>query len=648
LKIPEPIILLVLTFSALMGNAQTGGCGDARAQVCNPGQYADISGDQVACRPCTGNSFANGCTLSCSQCASGMIPTSDHSSCVVKGGCGDARAQICSPGQYADISGDQVACRACTGNSFANGCTLSCSQCASGMIPTADHSGCEKSAEGIDWSPHSKPFDLVWDLHNEDYNGLPLNPLWAYQLTTTDSLPDFENLCGPAFSGGNTINYTTLAADCTSQPTTLDVDTSSLVGDSFLGSAGYCSGLINGHLTWMIATFTGWIGWEGFSGDANFLDNLDLADGDYNLLLDSLDPDQKIGPNVPPSPAKDYPAFTALNYSENGLYGIGLEFNDDETINNAGGPWWQQLVSIASDTPQYGWEMFYPYELPGVVTGVIGIDGVHGGYTESHPVFALALDTQETVVRQSSQNWALQQNWVFFLHNYGNGGGCSEKYYTWPGQPGNQYYIQLPWPKGAIGVSAGGPGQFWDWQPEPAQVSGMLSPNPGWTLIKVQFPGGGHFGVDGTLTLVYNFPPSYQPTTFETLEVGTPGLGRGGGGGNPGRKRAVPKGRGEEEDHFDLAVIAQRIADPALKAKFTAEARTALKPSSRRPRARVAPRTFATTLEAAPRTSGPASRGEITRPQALDDPAKKEFNDALKKLIDTYRPHMQPAPPAKK
>jgi hypothetical protein len=29
------------------------------------------------------------------------------------------------------------------------------------------------------WSPHSKPFDLVWDVNNEDYNLLPRNPQWA-------------------------------------------------------------------------------------------------------------------------------------------------------------------------------------------------------------------------------------------------------------------------------------------------------------------------------------------------------------------------------------------------------------------------------------------------------------------------------------
>lgn len=297
--------------------------------------------------------------------------------------------------------------------------------------------------------------------------------------------------------------------------------------------------------------------------------------------------------------------------------------------------------------PEYAEAMFAPYELPGVVTGVIGIDGVHGGYTESHPVFALALDTGETVLQQSSQNWTLQQNWVFFLHNYGNGGGCSEAYYTWPSRPGNEYYIQLPWPKGASGVNTGGGGQFWDWQTQQAQVSGLLSPKPGWSLIKVQFPDGGHFGVDGTLTLVYNFPRGYQPTTFETLEVGPPRSGVGHGGGR-GKKRTTPKGRGEEEDHFDMATLASRIADPAVRTKFTADAKAALKPSSSRPRTKVAPRTFAATPETAPQTPGPASRGETTPPQAIHDPAKTQRNDALKKLIDAYRPQMQPAPPAKK
>ena len=154
----------------------------------------------------------------------------------------------------ADTSGDQTACLACKGNTVANGCTRSCSECGAGTIPNSDHSGCVPVA----WSPHSKPFDLVWDSKHLDYNNLPLNPQWAFQLNP-GGLPDFNSICGSAFSGGNSVNNGTLANFCTSQQTTFDID------HSLEEAGGYCQGLINGHLTWMKATYTGSVLWDSWS-----------------------------------------------------------------------------------------------------------------------------------------------------------------------------------------------------------------------------------------------------------------------------------------------------------------------------------------------------------------------------------------------
>lgn len=539
------------------------------------------------------------------------------------GGCGDPRAQLCSPGQYVDTSGDQDACRACTGNTVANGCARSCDQCGTKAHPNSNHSSCV--ADPL--SPHSKPFDLVWDTIHLDYNNLPQNPLWAYQLNP-GGLPDFSSICGSAFSGGNSENTATLAKVCTSQPTTFDIDHS--LEEAF----GYCQGLINGHLTWMNATYTGIVLWDSWSGDPDFFANADLADGDFNLLLWDPFPSQN--------------GYTDLNWSGSGEFGIGLEFKDQDSVNKAQGPWWVQLRnsditnnSLTSTTTQ----MFNPSGggLPAVVTGIIGIDGVHGGYTESHPVFSIALDTHQAVTQDNT----VTENWVYFLRTKGNGGGCSEDYYTWT-QPNNTFYIQLPWPNGATGVKAT-TGEFWGWQ-SGAQPQGWIlgSQDPGFTLLKIQLPTSSYPGTDGQLTLVYSFPPGTKATTQIGAVIGNALNGQA--VMPAGNVKRASSTEGENEDAIDLAKMAARIADPAVKAKFMADAKQALSPLTAVPPTatpgKSIPMSFETPLKVEPRP--PAGSGQVTALQTSPDLVNQQMHAAIKKLMDTYRPQLGASRPAQK
>jgi len=279
-----------------------------------------------------------------------------------------------------------------------------------------------------------------------------------------------------------------------------------------------------------------------------------------------------------------------------------------------------------------------------VVTGIIGIDGVHGGYTESHPVFAIALDVSEFVDEDQQKNWSLAQSWVYLLRTKGNGGGCSEHYYQWI-EPNNTYYIQLPWPKGATGVKATAP-LSWLWQggAEP-QVWIMGSQDPGWTLIKIQFPTSGYPGIDGQFTLVYSFPPGYQPSILRY------GDSLNGSPSSPGPSEKLNFPQREKEDEFNAAVVASRIADPEVKAKFMADAQLALKRFTVQPPGtpgKAIPMAFDTPLKVEPRTPRPASEGQITTVQISPDPSNQQVHEAIKKLMDTYRPHMQPASPVNK
>lgn len=449
---------------------------------------------------------------------------------------------------------------------------------------------------GVVWSPHSKPFDMVWDTNNEDYNGLPLNPKWAYQLDNS-TLPNFANTCGPAITGGDTINITALADKCTSQGPTSELDPSAWAGLA-------CQGVLDGHLNWYIATYTGWMDWEGWSGDWP-------QDGDYNLLLETASQE----------------GFTALNWASppNGEYGLGLEFKGGETTNNAGGPWWKQLQNGAENggqpTPD---QMFNDTVgenagLYGVVTGQIGIDGVHGGYTESHPVYGIAIRTQANQVKDG-----VQETWVFFLRNFGNEGECGNDTLSWPSALNNTYFIQLPWWTGATDVKVVGDAQWWAWQDGDTKGWVERSSDPGWTLIKVQFPSGGQYGVDGQFTLEYTVP-GYKPSE---------------------QKRTVPARKVEPE--VDVNAIAARIADPTVRAKFITDV-NALKPLSVTPPMKKVQMTVDTSMKAEAKTAGAASRGKGTKAVSSPDPVKKQSADAVQKLMNTYKSEMQPEPsPPKK
>jgi hypothetical protein len=266
------------------------------------------------------------------------------------------------------------------------------------------------------WTPASKPFDMVWD--TEDTQGLPLNPRWYVQKEKNDpqDMPDFQDTCGSAFSGGNSVDYTALEDKCTTQMPYMDLDKSPL-----LGWFGYCSadGFLHGHLDWAIAASTGTL----------FFDDWDSGigeDDDYNLHL----------------PRADKSLVTASDPDNS----LSLEFNSDETIDQFKNSWWSGLdASVQSGNtppPNSALGDLTNKGLPAVEIGLVGIDGVHGhGHTESHPVFALAVESAS-----GDDNGTHDETWDFFLRNFGNEGNCSELLHYWEGL-GGKYYIQLPNPE---------------------------------------------------------------------------------------------------------------------------------------------------------------------------------------------------------
>jgi hypothetical protein len=456
------------------------------------------------------------------------------------------------------------------------------------------------------FSPHSKPFDLTWNENNMDFNNLPFNPLWGSQKDGRGT-PDFKNSCGPAITdtfspiifpvpdfvdeGGTTINSETLAAQCSSQSPAADLK---LEGAVIGGFFGYCKGILDGHMLWGIATYTGNLNWLEWSGNPA-ADNLDLADGDYNLTLEPLGGAGLIssGPT------------------------LGLEFNDDETVRIAKGPFWENLVNGAENgaTPTPNQLFGNGSGLPGVVTGVVGVDGVHeDGAAEVHPVFALALNTAERDV-----DGTIEQDWVFFLHNFGNNGGCSENFSFWPSSlENNEYFIQLPWPTGAQSVGVLGAANFGKWQEGNVTGSVVAAVDPGFTLIDVQFDGAkeGHFGVDGSFTLRYLFPPDFKAP--------------------PRPLRPARPIRKDDEKEVTAANLISLVKDPALAAQFAKDLAT-LQPTSASPVKRI-PVTFDTSMKQVKRRAPAPNKGQLTRPFIVPNTAAREHQDRLKALTDKYIP----------
>jgi hypothetical protein len=76
-------VSVIFAAALMQSSAQAGGCGDPRAQVCNPGQAFNISaGPSGSCYNCGGNTVGDGCSEFCSTCAPGEKPSADHSACV--------------------------------------------------------------------------------------------------------------------------------------------------------------------------------------------------------------------------------------------------------------------------------------------------------------------------------------------------------------------------------------------------------------------------------------------------------------------------------------------------------------------------------------------------------------------------------------
>jgi len=455
----------------------------------------------------------------------------------------------------------------------------------------------------VAYSPGCKPFDLVWDINHEDFNGLPLNAQWFSQLQHKGEQPDFPKLCSPAFPDSKSVDYTKLGERCTSQDPTTDIHWA-------LGAI--CNGWpLQGHLNWMIATYQGPVWFESISG-THLGDNA-LWDDDYNF---DLKPQREAG--LTRSGDQGQPSQPAIT--------IHMEMGPTESINHLGSTWWQRaqgyilsggaLSAKAIHSTDDLHAMFGgQHGLYGVVTGLFGLDAEHGGQSELHPIYAMAVRASDTVKGNK-----IQQHWAYFLRNYGNEGGCaSTGLHMWD-SPGGDYFVQIPKVKGAVMDPRLSDVQTWAWdKSNVSRVSFVHSKD--WLVVKIRPQNATTpFGVDGEFTVEFTLAHSAKQKRAVPQE-------------------APPKARETERESADLST---NISDPAAKAKFQAAMRS-LPPAPPKERVRLEVSPEVTAEKRAP---GTAAKGQSTSARVVADPTQQQREAQLIQVLQTHQQDLKVEVPA--
>lgn len=226
--------------------------------------------------------------------------------------------------------------------------------------------------------PAPAPFDLV--SHETDPNGLPKNPKWGWQITHPSDFPDPNDLSicpNEDFSGPS----------CSTQPTSLDRGGPLSLGTCLLSSE---PGRIRGHVNWAPATYEGTIFLESYNS---------MADGDYTFALK---------PNDNAGLTKKNPDF------------IHSEFDSIETLDLFQTPTWVQFRGFAcGDTSGNCDKKKARAMIDGkraIFAALVGLDSEHGGYSELHPVYIMAVEVK------ADPN---DDVWMMFFRTWGDEGWCS-------------------------------------------------------------------------------------------------------------------------------------------------------------------------------------------------------------------------------
>jgi len=250
-----------------------------------------------------------------------------------------------------------------------------------------------------------KLLNIYWDLTDE--NGIPKNLIWGWQLIKKFSDVDYyPNIKQLVKDNDNPDDF----APYTDQP---------LFWKNGLWGCGP-------HVNWGAVTIEGILKWSSHSSPG--------SDDDYNFYL---------------FPENGKGATTANGTTVQGIRGIQLEFDSDETIDHFHTPWWNAFHSAVDNNDSLAHKMADGKYA--IVTGLWGLDCAHDCQSEMHPVWAMAIQTEK------KDTW---EEWAIFARNWGNEGYCGSGYWgqdviniDFPKENNNYVYkLKLPWRENAESV----------------------------------------------------------------------------------------------------------------------------------------------------------------------------------------------------
>ncbi|MFZ0091306.1 MAG: hypothetical protein WAL63_17485 [Solirubrobacteraceae bacterium] len=330
------------------------------------------------------------------------------------------------------------------------------------------------------------PMDLIPD-HGLDYNLFPYDPDWAY-FAQNSQLPDALSLC----NGYNGSAPYLGSPPCTSQPITEDNPSPDSFSHYICKHGRHPLDAYHGHVNYEPATYQGILQWYEKSDPG--------SDDEYSLDLH-------------PSPTLD--GVTAGNNNSNSIH---IEFDSDETVDHFDdNAWWNKFHTSVDrgHAVDYNGGTYVNGRLA-VVTGLVGIDTVHGASAELHPVYAIAIRTTPEYAPPTSGLPADQ--WAFFARNFGDEGYCSSNGHPLPDGP---LRVLIPWRQGATGVSVNPNSDVWS-NINP-QASAAVIPNVGVLLTFPLTPASSQPLYWGTIDLRWTFPTA--PGSVDAATLGPAQLG---------------------------------------------------------------------------------------------------------------------------
>ncbi|MDQ2855816.1 MAG: hypothetical protein M3R68_05770 [Acidobacteriota bacterium] len=331
--------------------------------------------------------------------------------------------------------------------------------------------------------PLPKAFDLLWD--TEDSNGIPLNAKWSWQVYA-GKVPNPAQCPDGPFS-----------SLCMTGPDRVTFDTADICNAAEIFGRGNALYGVAGHANWSPATYVGRLTWEAHSHPCDTWSGLSSlsCDDDYNFNLYTPN-------NAGLTTARD---------------SIECEFDSDETIDHFDTPWWNSFhnaVDNSVDDLQINESFFKERGELGryaIVTGLLGLEMIHGGSPELHPIWAMAIRVKD--------DDPADEVWAIFIRRWGNEGFCSADQHYLQALPDNTYTFLLPWRPGASDVRFGAATTLK--ANYPFTVTPQAIPNQG-LLVSFPAPLAGENRINGELHLQWPGGKWGQPAPIPAPMPGKP------------------------------------------------------------------------------------------------------------------------------